>query len=87
MSIKEDRATEAAVRHCETLTTQRPAWLWTAEYRRYWDATMADIDDIRHRPGLKTQLRRRMGKVRPTDAPLPAPVGQQFQPEGVEAEA
>ena len=69
MNQKEHRAVEAAVTRCEALTARRPDFRWSGEYRRYYEATMADIGRIRYRPGLVTQLRRRMRKVRPIEPP------------------
>ena len=75
MNQKEHRAVEAAVTRCEALTARRPDFRWSGEYRRYYEATMADIDRIRYRPGLVTQLRRRMRRVRPTEPPADVAIG------------
>ena len=65
MNQKEHREVETAVRRCEVLTTRRLDFRWSEEYRRYYAQTMADIDRIRYRPGLVTQLRRliRQGRL------------------------
>lgn len=75
MNQKEHRAVEAAVTRCEALTARRPDFRWSGEYRRYYAQTMADIDRIRYRPGLVTQLRRRMRRVRPTEPPAGVAIG------------
>ena len=75
MNHKEHRAIEAAVVRCETLTARRPDFRWSGQYRRYYESTMADIDRIRYRPGLVTQLRRRMRRVRPTEPPVGVAIG------------
>ena len=75
MNQKEHREVEAAVARCAMLTTRRPDFRWSEEYRRYYEATMADIDRIRYRPGLVTQLRRRMRRVRPTEPPVGVAIG------------
>lgn len=70
MSHKDDRATEAAVLRCERALLVNPAWRWSDEYRRYHEAVVADIGLIRYRPGFVTQLRRRMGKIKPILPPV-----------------
>lgn len=70
MSYKDGRAVEAAVLRCERSLQVNPAWRWSDEYRRYHEAVMADIGLIRYRPGFVTQLRRRMGKIKPIALPV-----------------
>ena len=77
MNQKEHREVETAVRRCEVLTTRRPDFRWSDEYRRYYAQTLADIGRIRYRPGKVTQLRRRMWKVRPIRPP--AGVGEETE--------
>jgi hypothetical protein len=48
----------------------RPDWRWSEQYRLYHEQTMAGIAAMRHRPGLATQLRRRMAKVKPVAPPV-----------------
>lgn len=72
MSYKDDRAVEAAVLRCERALQLNPALRGTEQYRLYYQQTMDDIGRIRHRPGLVTQLRRRMTKVKPV-APAAGP--------------
>lgn len=70
MSHRDDRATELAVLRCERAVAMRSDFRWTEEYRLYYEQTMAQIGGIRYRPGLQTQLRRRMARVKPIAPPV-----------------
>jgi hypothetical protein len=70
MSHRDDRATELAVLRCERAVAMRSDFRWSEEYRLYYQQTMAGIAAMRHRPGLATQLRRRMAKIKPVEPPV-----------------